>query len=131
MTQDILVPTSVGELIDKITILELKMRHIKDAAKLANVRVELQALQDTFAPILAKAPAEAPALVDRLREINGKLWVIEDDIRECERKKDFGETFISLARAVYFTNDDRAAVKRELNVMLGSRFVEEKSYAAY
>ena len=129
--QDILVPTSVGELIDKITILELKTRHIKDPAKLANVQTELRALQDTFAPILAAAPAGAPALIDRLREINGQLWDIEDDIRDCERKQDFGETFIRLARSVYITNDDRAAVKRELNVMLGSRYVEEKSYAAY
>lgn len=131
MAQDVLVPTSIGELIDKITILELKLQHIRDEAKLTNVRTELKALQAIFDPILQQAPGDVPALIERLREINGKLWVIEDDIRECERKKDFGEEFIRLARAVYFTNDDRAAVKRELNVKLGSAYIEEKSYAAY
>lgn len=126
-----LVPVSIGELIDKITILELKQRHIEDAAKRANVDAEHAALQAVLAPLLVGAPAAVAPAIDRLREINGKLWVIEDDIRDCERAQDFGARFVALARSVYVTNDERAAVKRELNGLLGSRLVEEKSYKPY
>jgi hypothetical protein len=128
LTEEILVPTSIGELIDKITILELKIRFMSDAAKVANVSFELNALMDVFAPIAAKAPVEAISLIDQLREVNGKLWIIEDDIRDLERVKKFGEEFIRLARAVYFTNDERAALKKQLNLLLGSKMIEEKSY---
>lgn len=126
-----LVPVSVGELIDKITILELKQRHINDAAKRANVDAEHAALQAVLVPLLVGAPPGVAAAIDRLREINGRLWAIEDDIRDCERAHDFGPRFVALARAVYFTNDERAAVKRQLNELLGSRLVEEKSYKPY
>lgn len=123
------VPVSWGELIDKITILQIKDERIEDPGKRANVRREL----DLLAARLASAPAtdETRRLTADLKAVNEKLWVIEDDIRECERRKDFGERFIALARAVYHTNDRRADLKRSLNQALGSAIVEEKSYAAY
>lgn len=127
---DILVPTSPGELIDKLTILRLKAERIADPAKLANVRHEQ-------AVLLATADAHLPPsdrlseLWDALYEINARLWVIEDDIRDCERDGDFGPAFIALARSVYRVNDERAAVKKAINLHLGSLIVEEKSYADY
>lgn len=126
----VLVPTSWGEVIDKITILEIKAERLTDAAKLANVTTELTAL---VAVREREFPAHAAlaALAAELKAINEKLWVIEDDIRDCERAKDFGDKFVALARAVYYTNDERAAVKRKINDLLGSALVEEKSYAAY
>jgi hypothetical protein len=126
----VLVPVSWGEVIDKITILEIKAERLSDAAKLANVTRELDEL-------VAVRDREFPGhrglatLSAELKAINVKLWVIEDDIRDCERAKDFGQTFIDLARAVYFTNDERATVKRKINDLLGSALVEEKSYAPY
>ena len=126
----VLVPVSWGEIIDKITILEIKAERLSDPAKLANVTRELDELA-------AVREREFPghgglaALAAELRGINEMLWVIEDDIRVCERAKDFGARFIELARAVYFTNDERAAVKRKVNDLLGSALVEEKSYAPY
>lgn len=119
-----------GELIDKITILAIKMERIGDAEKLKNVGAEWQVLtasRDANLP----ASAQLDALTASLKTINEKLWVIEDDIRDCERAQDFGETFVQLARAVYHTNDQRAAVKRQINELLGSTLMEEKSYAAY
>ncbi|OJX68109.1 DUF6165 family protein [Magnetospirillum sp. 64-120] len=126
----VLVPVSWGEIIDKITILEIKAERLSDAAKLANVTKELNEL---VAVREREFPAHVPlaALSAELKAINEKLWVIEDDIRECERAKDFGAKFVELARAVYFTNDERAAVKRKVNDLLGSALVEEKSYAPY
>lgn len=124
---DILVPTSPGELIDKLTILRLKSERITDAAKLANVAHEkavLQAIADNALPMTD----DLKGLWEELYTINADLWVIEDDIRECEDRKDFGEEFIRLARAVYQTNDRRAAVKKQINLLLGSAMVEEKSY---
>lgn len=124
------VPVPPGEVFDKITILQIKSDRIKDPAKLANIRTELAeltAVRDRGYP----ASAALDALVFDLRSINEKLWEIEDDIRDCERDKDFGPKFIELARAVYTTNDRRAAVKRSINDLLGSRLVEEKSYAKY
>jgi len=127
---DILVPTSPGELIDKLTILRLKAERIADPGKLANVRHEQ-------AVLLATADAHLPPsdrlseLWDALYEINARLWVIEDDIRDCERDGDFGPAFIALARSVYRVNDERAAVKKAINLHLGSLIVEEKSYADY
>lgn len=130
MTQAITVEIAPGELIDKITILEIKTERIADVAKLANVRIELETLaasRDAAIP----ASTDMDRLSAALKSVNEELWEIEDDIRDCERNKDFGETFVKLARAVYVTNDKRAALKREINELLGSRLVEEKSYAAY
>ena len=126
---DILVPTSPGELIDKLTILRLKAEQIADPAKLANVRHEQRVLSAIAEAHLPRSDALA-ALWDELYRINGDLWVIEDDIRAFESRHDFGPGFIALARAVYVTNDERAAVKKRINVLLGSAIVEEKSYYA-
>lgn len=123
-------PIAPGELIDKITILEIKSERIKDPAKLANVETELKTLSATRDRHIG-ASDEMTALTASLKSINEELWVIEDDIRDCERNGDFGETFIRLARAVYRTNDRRADVKKQINILLGSSLVEEKSYAAY
>jgi predicted nuclease with TOPRIM domain len=128
--QDILTPISPGELIDKITILEIKAERIKDAAKLQNVRHELQLLQDTWRRS-GHDQATIQSQWDELRRINAELWDIEDRIRDEERAQRFEAEFIRLARAVYVTNDERARVKREINTLLGSRIVEEKSYADY
>ncbi len=125
--QDLLVPVAPGELIDKLTILRLKSERIEDEAKLRNVRHEQKVLMDVVeAQVAVDAPLQT--LWDQLYAINAKLWEIEDDIRICERNSDFGDTFIRLARAVYVTNDKRAAVKKEINLHLGSAIIEEKSY---
>jgi hypothetical protein len=125
-------PISLGELIDKITILEIKAANITDPAKLANVKHELDVLNNTVNQLLDTAGKEKLApLKASLKDINQQLWVIEDDIRDYERVKDFGERFIELARAVYFTNDKRAAVKKDINLAFGSELVEEKSYQNY
>jgi len=123
-------PVSWGELLDKITILQIKSERMTDAAKLVNVRKELAELTQTVAQTTTLSLA-VESLVKDLKQINEKLWVIEDDIRECERQKDFGAKFIELARGVYFTNDERARLKKEINTAMGSALVEEKSYAAY
>lgn len=132
MTQDINVSVEIapGELIDKITILEIKTERILDAAKLENVRVELSTLE-TARDAAIPSSSEMSDLTGQLKQINEALWVIEDDIRDCERDKDFGDKFIELARGVYKTNDKRAALKRDINILLGSRLVEEKSYSDY
>lgn len=130
MSGEIMVPVAAGELIDKITILEIKSERIGDPAKRANVRRELAALEavrDAAIP----ASAGLVRLTDALRAVNAELWQIEDDIRDCERAGNFGERFVALARAVYRTNDRRAALKREINELLGSALVEEKSYRPY
>jgi hypothetical protein len=127
---DVRVPISPGELLDKITILRIKSTRMSDPEKLANVRMELQALEETWhASPYAKSGIEAD--VNALLEVNERLWVIEDDIRDKERAKAFDAEFIRLARAVYFENDERAAIKRRINLKLGSSIVEEKSYAEY
>ena len=127
---ELLVPISPGELIDKITILEIKSQRMTDAAKLHNVRTELSLLTDTWraSPFAATDIAAEWAA---LREVNGKLWDIEDRIRDKERAGAFDAGFIELARAVYVTNDERAAIKKTINTRLGSTLVEEKSYAEY
>ncbi len=130
MSPTISVEIAPGELIDKITILEIKRQRMDDAAKLANVGVELETLAAARDGAITPS-AELDQLTARLKEVNTRLWEIEDDIRDCERRGDFGETFIGLARAVYTTNDARAALKRRINGLLGSRLVEEKSYADY
>lgn len=126
----VLVPVSWGEIIDKITILEIKAERLTDAGKLANVTKELNEL---VAVREREFPdhGELAMLAAELKAINEKLWVVEDDLRDCERAKDFGAKFVELARAVYYTNDERAAVKRKVNDLLGSALVEEKSYAPY
>lgn len=128
MSDHILVPTAPGELIDKLTILRLKEERIADEDKLANVRVEKSALMATAQAHIG-ASNDLDMLWEALYQINAELWMIEDDIRACELAKDFGPTFIKLARAVYITNDRRAAVKKQINLLLGSDLIEEKSYA--
>jgi len=126
----ILVEIAPGELIDKITILEIKIERIADPDKLNNVRVELEVLER----VRDEAVEPSPLLGDvaaRLKRVNEALWDIEDDIRDCERRQDFGPRFIELARSVYRSNDQRAAVKREVNELLGSKLIEEKSYTDY
>ena len=118
------MPVSPGELIDKLTILRLKEEHITDAARLANVTRERTAL----AAIALPDHPDLPALTDELYGINARLWQIEEDIRDCDARGDFGESFIALAQAVYRTNDRRAEVKRQINLALGSALIEEKSY---
>ncbi len=122
-----LVPVSFGELVDKITILEIKSERIDDAGKLVNIRLELELLTTAFAGFCV-LPPRAGELRAELRRINEALWEIEDQIRDCERNNDFGAKFVGLARRVYLTNDRRSAVKRQLNQLAGSAIVEEKSY---
>ena len=131
----ILVETALGEIADKITILEIKSARIEDPSKLVNVRRELMTLSDAFAPIREAADrntrAELDDLVGKLKSVNEALWQIEDDIRDCEHEQNFGPQFVELARSVYRQNDKRAALKRQINALLGSRLVEEKSYRDY
>ena len=122
-----LVPISWGELLDKISILEIKRERIGDAAALANVLNELRLLERAAEPVAGAAAIVA--LRARLKSVNERLWEIEDGIREKEREGDFGEDFVALARSVYQRNDERAAIKREINLLLGSDLIEEKSYA--
>jgi len=127
---DVMVPISPGELLDKITILRIKSARMSDATKLANVRLELQLLEKTWRDSGCAVPEIA---VDEaaLQKVNEQLWDIEDKIRDKEHARAFDAEFIELARAVYITNDERAAVKKRINTKLGSRIVEEKSYRPY
>ena len=127
---DLQVPVSPGELLDKITILRIKSRRIQDTAKVANVRLELELLQRTWAT-LGAATAAVAADEQALQVVNEQLWDIEDRIRDKEAARSFDQDFIELARAVYQRNDERAAIKKRINVVLGSRIVEEKSYQPY
>jgi|SRR6185369_4851312 hypothetical protein len=124
------VPVSHGELIDKITILEIKAAHIRDAAKLANVRAELDLLNATWSGDIASR-TDIAAERAGLKAVNEALWDIEDRIRLKERAQAFDAEFVELARSVYFRNDERAAIKRRINLKLGSQLVEEKSYQDY
>ena len=128
--ENIHVPVSPGEVLDKITILEIKSERMDDPEKVANVRAELSLLQKTWGGAI-KDTDVIRDLHAQLKEINEALWEIEDDIRDEERVKEFDERFVELARAVYFTNDRRSKVKKELNLHLGSEIVEEKSYQDY
>jgi hypothetical protein len=127
---EILVPVSFGELLDKIAILQIKSERMTDAAKVANVRKELEALSATWLEHPA-AQTEIVELRKQLKAVNERLWLIEDDIRVCEQRQDFGAEFVRLARAVYFENDERARIKKQINLALGSTYVEEKSYQDY
>ena len=122
-------PISLGELVDKISILMIKKKNISDSIKLQHVNKELEFLQKTLKKYISEDKINEFLL--KLVNINSKLWDIEDDIRECERKKLFDQTFIDLARSVYFTNDERAKVKNDINKTFGSEFVEVKSYEEY
>ena len=122
-------PVSLGELVDKISILHIKNINIKDDEKLKLIREELELLNQTLKKHIKKNDIQN--FLDSLIEINSKLWVIEDDIRDCERNKKFDQTFIDLARSVYFTNDERSEVKLEINKKFGSKIIEVKSYEEY
>ena len=122
-------PVSLGELVDKISILHIKNNNIKDEEKLKLIREELELLNQTLNKHIKKNDIQN--YLDSLIEINSKLWVIEDDLRDCERKKKFDQTFIDLARSVYFTNDKRSEVKLEINKKFGSKIIEVKSYEEY
>ncbi|HEY1874161.1 MAG TPA: DUF6165 family protein [Steroidobacteraceae bacterium] len=128
--KELLVPLSPGELLDKITILRIKVARIQDAAKLANVKRELSLLEQTWKD--SGASAQDVALDERaLENVNERLWDIEDRIRDKEARQTFDREFIDLARAVYICNDERAAIKKRINLQLGSPLVEEKSYKQY
>ena len=125
------VEVSNGELLDKLTILELKLTNIADVQKLSNIQKEHNELSPLADQLFDSYGEELKNLYKKLTEINSELWTIEDDIRECERNKDFGSDFVSLARGVYFTNDKRSDVKKAINLLTDSGFVEEKSYEDY
>ncbi len=127
---EILVPVSFGELLDKIAILQIKSERMSDPVKLANVRNELTALEATWGAHPA-SKQDIAALRAELKSVNERLWVIEDDIRLKEKTQAFDAEFVKLARSVYFENDVRARVKKEINLALGSAYVEEKSYQDY
>ena len=124
------VEIAPGELIDKITILEIKREHLTDSAKLRNVGIEFETLRAARDRVIDPSP-ELNRLTAELKSVNERLWDIEDDIRVRERHQDFGAEFIELARSVYRTNDVRAALKRQINQHLGSELMEEKSYESY
>ena len=122
-------PISLGELVDKISILMIKKKNISDSIKIQHINKELEFLQKTLKKYISED--EINDFLQKLVNINSKLWDIEDDSRECERKKLFDQTFIDLARSVYFTNDERAKVKNDINKTFGSELVEVKSYEEY
>lgn len=127
---EVQVPVSFGELLDKLSILQIKSERMQDAGKLANVRRELSALEKTWLAHPA-AGRDVVRLRAQLKAVNERLWEIEDEIRLKERAGQFDEEFVRLARSVYFENDERARIKKEINLALGSSFVEEKSYQDY
>lgn len=124
------IDAAPGELIDKITILQIKAERIDDAMKRANVTYELATLTNAL-NMAIETSAQISDLSNRLKEVNERLWETEDAIRDCERRQDFGPVFIDLARSVYRLNDVRSEIKRSINTILGARIIEEKSYSAY
>ena len=130
---EILAPVSFGELLDKIAILQIKSERMHDPAKLANVRNELSALEQTWMahPAAGSAGQDVTRLRAELKAVNERLWEIEDDIRVKEKAQAFDAEFVRLARSVYFENDERARIKKDINLALGSAYVEEKSYQDY
>ena len=130
MSDQINIPISPGELVDKITILEIKKEFIIDSNKLKNINYEYNLLMKIYNDDVSKTDG-VDVLKTKLKNINLSLWKIEDDIRDCERDKIFDNTFVELARSVYFTNDKRSKVKLEINLLLNSSLVEEKSYKDY
>ena len=127
---EVLIPISPGELLDKITILQIKAERIADPVKVANVKTELEMLSKVWSDAV-EVDAEIITLTAELKAVNEVLWEIEDDIRDEERNQRFNERFIELARAVYVTNDERANAKKKVNLHLNSTIVEEKSYQDY
>ena len=127
----ILAEISVGELFDKITILNIKTKKISDNDKLQNIHTELKTLKDQSKKITVSDAQALNDLVLKLQQINEDLWDIENFKRECEAKKDFGESFIKLSRDVHFKNDKRAIIKKEINLLSNSQIVEEKEYSKY
>ena len=130
MSKQLLIEISAGELIDKLTILEIKMSRIVDQEKVMNVQTEYESLKNIWNTQIQSSD-EIEFLTSQLKLINEKLWQIEDDIRQCERDSNFSQKFIELARNVYKCNDERASLKKQINKSLGSRLVEEKSYSPY
>lgn len=128
---DVLVPVSLGELFDKISILEIKVENITDTAKLANVNHELSRLTEISTGLELTDLEDISGLRLLLKDVNKKLWDSEDEIRELERISDFSDCFIKVARKIYKLNDERAAIKKKINFLCGSVVVEEKSYADY
>lgn len=124
------IDAAPGELIDKITILEIKAERIDDEMKRANVNYELVTLTNAL-NLAVETSGQISELASQLKEINERLWETEDAIRDCERREDFGPVFIDLARSVYRLNDVRAEIKRSINTLLGARIIEEKSYSSY
>lgn len=125
-----LLPVSWGEVFDKLTILQIKAEKLNDSAKLANVERERTEIEKVIGD-MARFPAGLSDLIEQLKTINSELWDVEDGKRDCERRQNFDEAFVQLARNVYFGNDKRAAIKRSINDLLGSAIVEEKSYSGY
>ena len=125
------IEVSNGELLDKLSILELKMSNISDQKKLVNIKKEHNELDPLAKELFDKYGLDLETLYNNLCVINSQLWVIEDEIRECERNNNFGDQFVKLARAVYFTNDKRSDLKKSINLLTDSGFVEEKSYEDY
>jgi hypothetical protein len=130
MTHSVEAPVAIGELIDKITILEIKVDRFTESAKRKNVQEELKLLCARRDQVIPQSPG-LDALIAQLKAVNERIWELEDSIRDCERRADFGPGFVTLARSIYRTNDERAAVKRQINIALGSDLIEEKSYAPY
>ena len=125
------VEISNGELLDKVSILELKLLKIKDKNKLKKIQNEFDTINPLVVDLFETYDSDLQIKYLELSKINGQLWDIEDDIRECERNKDFGKEFVELARSVYITNDERCRVKKEINLLTNSDLVEEKSYEEY
>jgi hypothetical protein len=130
MAHSVETPVAIGELIDRITILEIKVERFTDAAMTKNAQAELSMLSERRDQAIPQSPT-LDALTVQLRAINQRLWDLEDSIRDCERRADFGPDFVAVARGIYRTNDERAAVKRQISVGFGSDLIEEKSYAPY
>ena len=124
------IEVSPGELLDRISILEIKSERIGDRDKLRNINHELDLYRGTISGKIPDSEAMT-RLIGDLKDVNGSLWTIEDEIRACEARRDFGERFVELARSVYRTNDRRASIKREINILCGSAIIEEKSYTRY
>ena len=122
-------PVSLGELLDKISILIIKEKNIADTQKKYHIKNELDSLKKTLEDSISQSKVKE--YIEKLIEINSKLWLIEDDIRDCEKKKQFDQKFIDLARAIYITNDRRSEIKLEINKKFGSELVEVKSYEKY
>ena len=128
MGEPILIPVSIGELLDKKTILEIKQARIQDPAQLANVERELGLLGSIARATLGAAPGEIATLEAQLRAVNETLWDLENAVRACERSGEFGDEFVATARQIYAGNDRRAAIKRQINLLMNSSIVEEKSH---